>query len=222
MQERIAPDFDRQLITELGLLDVSAVAYGGLKEERFEIAPPLELRRMLQQDFQERNNGLLRVGQYNAYNSYVVGEAGTVYKVWTDNRNGLTTLYFAFSTDKGQTWSLESKIDERIGRMFNPRLAVDRDGYLYVMWRNWSNIKSNAFYFARSGDEGQTWSNRIRIDEIGGKNFGRPNLEINTDNGYLYITWENRRYTNTGIYVTHSADGGQTWSGKIRMANIGS
>lgn len=53
MRETTTPDFDRQLMTELAVVEAAPVGYG-LDEEHFEVAPPLELRRILQREFRER------------------------------------------------------------------------------------------------------------------------------------------------------------------------
>ena len=209
---------DRHAITQI--IDVN-IAARLVDEKLAEIAPPLELRRMLEQQLQEKpDEFLLRIEAYKS-KSLVIGQAGMQYLVWVDNRNGVTNLYAAHSTDDGATWSEDVKVDKRVGRVFQPALVVDENGQLYLIWRNWSNIHSSAFYFSHSIDGGQSWNRALRIDNTSGKTV-KPDLAVDSSNGHLYLTWGSRRNANTDIYFIHSPDLGQTWSSKVRMANIGS
>lgn len=204
------------------IIDVSVGAQI-IIEENFAIVPPLDLRRALARESGAAKASLLihakPAADYRVESS-IVDEKGNRYLVWADNDHGLTALYFSHSTGAGRTWGREVKIDDGVGRVFNPHLAIDKQGRLYVVWQNWRTIDRHDFYFARSTDGGQTWSDVIRVDDTTGKTFN-PSLAINAD-GELSLTWQNRSRANTGIYFTRSTDGGQTWSDKVRAANIGS
>ena len=209
---------ERHTIIHPGIIDVP-IANRFIIEDRFEIAPPPDLRRMLEQQFREENSLFIQTQPHQS--SQVGGLDGDDYKVWAKNRNGVSMLYFARSSDGGETWSVDTPIKVSIGKVSSPQLTIDAAGTLYVVWRNWYNIDSNFFYFARSTDKGQTWEDIVRIEDTTDTTFS-PNLFVDNINGHLIVTWENRRNVSTGIYVTRSADGGQTWSDKIRMAHIGS
>jgi hypothetical protein len=143
-------------------------------------------------------------------------ESGHTYLVWIENVNGLSTIFAARSTDEGQTLSAGVPISQGLDRAFNPLMAIDLAGNLYVVWRNRYHINSD-IYFARSSDGGQTWSQSIRINEEVRRAFN-PSLAVDTQ-GHLYVAWQNQPGLKTDIYLTHSSDGGQTWSKERRMAN---
>lgn len=212
------PAGERHAITRI--IDVN-IADRFFDEKEGEIAPPLNLRRVFEQQLQEQpDEFMMRLDRFKS-KSMATAEDGTHYVVWADNRGGMTTLYAAHSSDGGQNWSENLQIDSRVGRVFQPALAVGDQGQLYLIWRSWSNIHRSAFYFAHSTDGGQSWSQAIPIETTPGRTV-KPNLAVDADKGHLYVAWGSNRDTNTDIYFIHSLDRGQTWSSKVRMANIGS
>ncbi len=196
---------------------------GVIIEEMYEIAPPRNLRQMIEKESQGKNDSLSVYSPAppnpDGKDDLVMDAEGNAYAVWTDNRDGQTTIYFVRSIDGGQTWDEKVQISSGSEKVFSPSLAVDTKHNFYVVWR--SGYKANAnIYFAYSINRGQTWSKSIRVDNETGRTYN-PSLAVDTQ-GALYIAWQNRRSANINIYFTHSTDGGQTWSDKIRVANIGS
>jgi BNR repeat protein len=93
----------------------------------------------------------------------LAGSKGRLFAAWLDKRepNGVR-LYGARSTDGGVTWSKNVLIyqspDGSICQCCHPSLAMDANGEIVVMWRNWLQ-GSRDMYLARSRD---------------GLEFGRP------------------------------------------------
>src|SRR5262249_28014648 len=86
---------------------------------------------------------------------------GNLFAAWLDKRSGHgTKLFGAKSTDGGATWSKNVMIYESpegtICECCHPSLAMDPDGQVLVMWRNWL-AGSRDMYLARSRD-GVTFS----------------------------------------------------------------
>lgn len=192
-------------------------------EEMVEIVPPRSLRRMIEQEFQGQTDELAVYSPARPDsgdpNRQVINADGQAYAIWTAYQNGQTTLYFVHSTDSGQTWSNNVQINRGVDRVYSPNMAVDTDNKnLYVVWRSGYHANANMF-LVRSADNGQSWSNRVRVDGAIGRIFN-PNLAVG-DSGNLYVTWQNREQSNFSIYFIRSRDGGQTWSEKMRVARLG-
>jgi hypothetical protein len=83
-------------------------------------------------------------------------ENGNVFAAWLDKRSRAgTQLYGARSTDSGRTWSKNVRIYESPGGTIceccHPSVAIDPNGQILVMWRNWLD-GSRDMYLARSND----------------------------------------------------------------------
>lgn len=89
------------------------------------------------------------------------GPDGELYCVWLDLRNNREMeLWGARSDDGGRTWSPNVPIyrspDGHICECCHPNVAFDREGGVYVMWRNWLN-GARDMYLAVSRDGGRTF-----------------------------------------------------------------
>jgi hypothetical protein len=81
---------------------------------------------------------------------------GQLFAAWLDKRSGHgTKLFGAQSTDGGLTWSKNLMIYESpegtICECCHPSAAIDSDGQVLIMWRNWLD-GSRDMYLARSRD----------------------------------------------------------------------
>ncbi|MFO0702927.1 MAG: sialidase family protein [Candidatus Andersenbacteria bacterium] len=79
--------------------------------------------------------------------------------------------------------------------------AADHDhaGHRYIAWndkRNQASGSLSSIMFARSDDNGQTWSTPIRIDNEDGAAVGYvgrgTHLKVD-DNGHIYVLWDDLR-----------------------------
>ena len=94
------------------------------------------------------------------------GAKGQLFAAWLDHRGGNgTKLYGAMSSDSGATWSKNVLIykspDGSICECCHPSAAIDADGQIEVMFRNWLG-GSRDLYLARSSD-GVTFSQPERL-----------------------------------------------------------
>ncbi len=88
--------------------------------------------------------------------SLAAGARGRLFAAWLDKREpGAVRLYGARSTDGGVTWSKNILIyqspDGSICQCCHPSVAMDANGEIVVMWRNWLQ-GSRDMYLARSRD----------------------------------------------------------------------
>ncbi|MEW5961841.1 MAG: sialidase family protein [Chloroflexota bacterium] len=90
-----------------------------------------------------------------------------LYVIWRSGYRASANMYLARSMDNGQTWSTRVRVEGAIGHIFNPNLAVDDNGSLYVTWQNREQANFS-IYFIQSGDGGETWSDIMRVARVAG------------------------------------------------------
>lgn len=88
---------------------------------------------------------------------------GTLYLNWCDRRNGDTDVFLLKSTDGGETWSKEIKVnqDDSNKEQFFTWMDIDQsNGFLYFVYydrRNYSDTQTDV-YISVSRDGGKTFS----------------------------------------------------------------
>lgn len=154
-----------------------------------------------------------------------VGANNHVYAVWVDGRNGTGDIYFSYSTDGGNSWSSNAKVNDDSGtQRSSPTIVVDANSNIYVAWPDGRNgyydsmlFRNYDIYFAHSIDDGNSWSADVRInDDTGMADQFNPNLAVDSS-GIIHATWGDDRNGNGDIYFAKSTDGGYHWSTNIRV-----
>ncbi len=156
------------------------------------------------------------------YPSLDVDAYGNIYVAWEDDRSGVN-IYFAMSTDGGETWTNPNvKVNDSTPTgHYNPSLAADDSGNIYVTWSD-ERYDISDIYFAMSTDKGSTWTT--------------PNVRVNSppdgmqlmscvaadDSGTIYAVWDDDRTGMRRVYFARSIDSGTTWSGNVRVSDTAS
>jgi hypothetical protein len=96
-----------------------------------------------------------------------------------------------------------------------------RSGYIYIITGEYSNSPAGNdpdIVFHRSTDDGQTWSQGIRVNQDAlnnGKNQFFPSICVDTGGGINVLYYDNRNYgcdSSYDVYLSRSTDGGNTWN----------
>ena len=118
---------------------------------------------------------------------------GTVYVVWLEARQRGVAPFFARSTDSGESWSEGGLVYDPPGGTIceccHPSITVDREGRVYVMFRNSLQGKRN-MYLAVSKDRGKSFTDAEKL--------GRGNWILNAcpmDGGAVAVTSEGKIFT---------------------------
>jgi len=165
-----------------------------------------------------------------------VGSAGEVYVAWySSNPRG---IFFDVSYNYGMSFntdrliaSIETRSTQINGDVLvfpYPALASDINptspftGYLYMVNMD-LNRDDMDIYFRRSYDGGETWSDRVRVNddnEFNGRDQFHPWISVD-NTGKIHVIFYDRRLDPQNmlfdLYYTYSEDGGETWSPNERI-----
>ncbi|MEM3042437.1 MAG: BNR-4 repeat-containing protein [Thermoplasmata archaeon] len=98
----------------------------------------------------------------------------------------------------------------------NPWIVVTNDSIL-VIWQDERNsVGSPDIYFARSTDNGSTFSTPVRVDDSTTGSQAYPRMVVD-NSGKIHAVWQDTRSGNTRIYYANSKDNGTTWSASIQV-----
>jgi len=154
--------------------------------------------------------------------SVAVNCKGVVFVVWKDDRGGTPRVYGARSTNRGDTFSANIRIDD--GAAANvatgtPTLAADDLGRFYVVWNDNRDLNSN-IYLSRSVDNGATFSASVRVDDTGTASSvqGNPSVAAVGD-GFICVVWRDSRSGLLDIYSATSSDGGVSFGANVLVTS---
>jgi len=137
-----------------------------------------------------------------------IGSDGTVHVVWSEFQlpNGWPPLgiYYAQSTDGGQTWTGRRRLGN--GGFNQPNVVTGPNGAVYLTWTGIAGIAGK--YFQESLDGGLTWGEVVAIlpGGSGGGSEGPPNLAVDSAGGLHML------YSNQGCVWYVSRPPEQQWS----------
>jgi hypothetical protein len=148
--------------------------------------------------------------------------SGTLYLAYAVPYNEERGIYLAQSTDNGATWSTPHRVFDAAGALWNsvdkPQLAYQPNAQtLHLVWLRATppgGTDAQAIYYARSTDEGQTWTEPVKIVE---GLVDWPRIAV-TGAGVTHITWNQSPAKDDGspaplsVWAQASDDGGRTWT----------
>lgn len=140
-----------------------------------------------------------------------VDSAGNVYAAWMDNRNGDWDIYAQkrSGANGAGLWASDLKVNSDVGStdQINPKVAVDDEDNLYVIWEDgrngnkdiyWMKFKPDGTKFTGMGEFGAS-EKMINSDGIGLDQY-EPAIDFDGDE-YFYIAWSDKRDSQPDIYA---------------------
>src|SRR5918912_2351592 len=92
----------------------------------------------------------------------IAASGDNVYVTWWDNKTGNWEVFFARSTDNGETFDNTINLSNAMGRSEDSNIAASGDN-VYVTW--WDNkTGTREVYFRASTDNGETFGNTIMLN----------------------------------------------------------
>jgi hypothetical protein len=125
----------------------------------------------------------------------------------------LLILILIFSRGEGQNWTppvIVSPLDHSVF----PDMAVDSTGVIHVVWRE--DIESNfrKIMYAKSIDDGQTWSTPFDLSQNNDTACSQPHIVAGSDSK-LYVTWDFNMGNPYQTYVHMKIFDGNEWGPTI-------
>ncbi|MFA5146197.1 MAG: sialidase family protein [Candidatus Omnitrophota bacterium] len=156
--------------------------------------------------------------------SIAVSGDGNIYIAWTSKQNGKYGVYLSRSNDGGMSFQKSTRINDDTlftdCHAFNPSVAVDRNGIIYVAWR-YCHADTEGIYFSKSIDSGVSFGTNIRVTDTDETTMVlTPSLCVDAL-GKIYIGWTDVRGYDYNLYFSRSINGGISFEKNIRINNVG-
>jgi len=145
-----------------------------------------------------------------------IDSSDALHVVWYDYTPGLPDIYYRRSADGGLTWSTTQRLTWTSGWSYNPAIAIDSSGALYVVWSE-EVPGTIEVYYRKSTNGGTTWSSPQRLSWNSGDSFF-PAIALDSGDD-LHVVWEDFTPGYAEIYYKRSTDGGATWSAEESLTS---
>ena len=96
-------------------------------------------------------------------------EGNNVYVVWEDNTPGNSDIFFAFSTDNGQTFSTPDNLSQNTGDSEDPQISSEGNN-VYVVWIDTTDGNVDIFYTTNNQDFG-LFGTPLNLSHNAGESF---------------------------------------------------
>ncbi|MBI5327764.1 MAG: exo-alpha-sialidase [Deltaproteobacteria bacterium] len=171
------------------------------------------------------------------FESISVGKDGIIAIAWLDGREklvpagikqgkkGVSSAYFARSTDGGKTFEKNMRLDDNVCPCCRTAVTAGPGGVVYASWRKVFDGDIRDMVVAGSVDNGKTFNEPVVVSRdqwaIQGCPHRGPSMNID-ENGVLYYTW----YTEgsdglPAVYLSVSRDRGKTFIFKQSLPSGG-
>ena len=158
--------------------------WGGLGPDGVSVTGASQATTLFTNEFGNRAKG--KVARARSSDAWIAaGPDGSVYAVYVNRDNGIAQLFVARSTDRGVTWTSNRATDGRNHSAY-PEIAVAANGTVGVLYVDFDDAGPKTIFrhrFARSFDQGRTWSDEI-LQPLD------PSILDNADDGFLWGDYE--------------------------------
>jgi len=127
-------------------------------------------------------------------------------------------ILFSRSVDDGATWSAPAPVNTDAAGDFHTdagvRLATGGSGTWVAVWSSYAQA-----WYARSADNGATWSARTTFGHVGLGGPSSPDVATDGDGNWTAVWSVDGGFPQSGldIWVSHSQDDGLTWTAESRL-----
>jgi hypothetical protein len=146
-------------------------------------------------------------------NPRLAAHNGTLHMVWMESAGADFRVYYARSTNNGDSWETPRAISGT--GAFWPSVSAGANG-VNVFWN--TDPTSGDVFHARSTDNGATFSTGVNLTP-GTAGYSRDPRTITDSQGRVHVVWyDSRRLGNAGdVFHMLSCDGGATWGPQVNV-----
>src|SRR5215217_5885703 len=142
-----------------------------------------------------------------------------VYVVWEDYSLGNSTsseIMLIRSVNRGLNYASAQSLSKSPGESVDPRIAVSGSN-VYVVWENTATDGSSEVKFAKSADNGATFTNARNLSNNTGISFD-PRIAVSGSN--VYVVWEDTTAAGSSdILLARSTNNGATFGVVQNLSN---
>jgi hypothetical protein len=147
-----------------------------------------------------------------------------VYITYTDNRTGLTSVYFNVSNDNGATWQEDVLISDTPYLNMYQDFKVDNLGNLHLVYYNYAanyELEDVRYRFSELGNSDFNASIILGVvtDNMEPCDCCQPDLEID-NNGDIYIIYRNNEQNIRDTYIAVKRYGDEDFSEYFQASNL--
>lgn len=150
----------------------------------------------------------------SAHPAAAVDSNDNVHLVWIDCTPGNWEIFYKYTSDRGNTWSVATRLTWDSEASFYPAIDIDSSDNIHIIWQN---HKANTFriHYKRSTDGGSSFSAVTRLT-LPSWDCWYPDVATDS-NGWVHVVYANHQTPNNEVYYKKSTDGGETWSAPTRI-----
>ncbi|HEV2055368.1 MAG TPA: sialidase family protein [Methylomirabilota bacterium] len=152
------------------------------------------------------------------------GSSGAVALAYQWRRHDPRTkqIRLARSDGGGKTWTQSSTSIDGSGAGFTPKLGWGRGRSLVVVWADERRFQRTwDIYARRSPDGGATWEPEQLLSRFPQQTsadlYARPEM-VSDGLDHFWVVWVGLRNGRSSLYLSRSADGGQTWADPVALS----
>ena len=150
----------------------------------------------------------------NSLNPRITIQENNVYIVWTEITNESDEIFFAASSDNGNTFSSPLNVSKTVDASRDAGIEVVGN-HIYIIWQE-STSGGGEIFFSKSENNGLTFSEPIIISNGGLAGLARDTQMVALDE-MVYVVWYDIT-PDGGIFFVKSNDYGNSFSKPINLS----
>ncbi|MBN1539539.1 MAG: hypothetical protein JW939_05290, partial [Candidatus Thermoplasmatota archaeon] len=148
-----------------------------------------------------------------------VAPDGTIYVVFSDNREGRNLINMAVSTDAGASFDTNVKVADHVtGVQTKPDIDHDGVDTVHITWEDTRDNGVDPMIYTTQTQDGSTFSNAIKVSDVSSSYRCLDPRITAVEKGGVHIVWSDDRVWDEDIYIANSLNGGSSFDPSVRIS----